>query len=248
MLNSRSPIPLYRQLADLLLFKIRSGTYPPGSKIPSENRLATDYKIGRPTVRQATELLIRKGMLVRKRGSGTFVCERKKEIDLFTLAGTISSFHKKGISISTTLLHKVKIKKIKQDPENPFSGKKAYYFSRLSEVEDVPVLIEDMYLDPVLFAGIERIDISDRSLSQTVDEHYFLKPYAGKQSFRIGYLPTKKARVLAIPEETPILLVKRFLHFEPAKNAIYSELYCRTDRFVFAQTLGGMIDENERLL
>lgn len=248
MLNSRSPIPLYRQLADIILLKIRSGEYPPGLKIPSEHSLAADYNIGRPTVRQATEMLIRKGMLTRKRGSGTFVCEEGREIDLFTLAGTISSFYKKGISVETRFINKVRLKKIKQDPENPFSGKEAYYFSRLSRVEDVPVLIEDIYLDPVLFIGIDRIDLADRSLSQTVDEHYFLRPYAGKQNFRIGYLTAKKARMLIVSEKTPILLVKRFLHFEPAENAIYSELYCRTDRFVFAQTLGGMTDENKGLL
>ncbi|UCD33713.1 MAG: hypothetical protein JSV38_07605, partial [Desulfobacterales bacterium] len=58
----------------------------------------------------------------------------------------------------------------------------------------------------------------------------------------------KRARALGVAEVTPILTVKRFLHFEPAKNAIYSELYCRTDRFVFSQTLGGMTDEDEGLL
>jgi GntR family transcriptional regulator len=33
-------------------------------------------------------------------------------------------------------------------------------------------------------------------------------------------------------------MVKRFLNFDQTKNAIYSELYCRTDQFVFSQTLG----------
>ena len=35
------------------------------------------------------------------------------------------------------------------------------------------------------------------------------------------------------------LLVKRFLHFPLARNAIYAELYCRTDQLVFSQTLIG---------
>ncbi|MBW2575327.1 MAG: GntR family transcriptional regulator, partial [Deltaproteobacteria bacterium] len=70
MLNSKSPIPLYRQLADILLIKIRSGEYTSGSRIPSENSLSASYGIGRPTARQATDLLVRKRILVRKRGSG----------------------------------------------------------------------------------------------------------------------------------------------------------------------------------
>ncbi|MBT9437981.1 MAG: UTRA domain-containing protein [Desulfobacterales bacterium] len=237
MLNSKSPIPLYHQLADIILAKIRSGEYPPGSRIPSENRLAATYGIGRPTARQATDLLVRKRMLVRKRGSGTFVEESRKEVDLFSLAGTISSFHKKGISITTQIIEDIRLETIENDSENPFSGQEVYFFSRLSRVEDMPVLIEDIYLHASLFSGIERFNLQGRSLSQIVEAQYYMRPTGGKQNFRIGYLTGEKAKSLDISSGTPILAVKRFLHFEQAKNAIYSELFCRTDRFVFSQSL-----------
>ena len=237
MLNSKSPIPLYHQLADIILAKIRSGEYPPGSRIPSENRLAATYGIGRPTARQATDLLVRKRMLVRKRGSGTFVEESRKEVDLFSLAGTISSFHKKGISITTQIIEDIRLETIENDSENPFSGQEVYFFSRLSRVEDMPVLIEDIYLHATLFSGMERFNLQGRSLSQIVEAQYYMRPTGGKQNFRIGYLTGEKAKSLDISSGTPILAVKRFLHFEQAKNAIYSELFCRTDRFVFSQSL-----------
>lgn len=248
MLNSQSPIPLYHQLADTLLAKIRSGEYPPGSRIPSEHKLAAYYSIGRPTARQATDLLVRKRILIRKRGSGTFVQTKQKEVDLFSLAGTISSFHKKGIPVKTRILQKARLVTVGDDPENPFANHKAYFLSRLSRVENMPVLIEDIYLNATLFSGIDQFDLSGRSLSQIVDEHYYMRPFGGKQNFRIGYLTGKKALKLGITPETPILTVKRFLHFEQAKSAVYSELYCRTDRFVFSQTLGGIEDERSGLL
>jgi len=241
MLNSKSPIPLYRQLADILLADIRSGKYPSGSRIPSENTLAVRYGIGRPTARQATDLLVRKRMLIRKRGSGTFVCKDQKEVDLFSLAGTLSSFHKKGISVTTSILQKITLTSIGDEPENPFANKKAYFFSRISRVEKVPVLIEDIYLHETLFANIDRIDLSGRSLSQIVDENYYMRPVGGKQNFRIGYVMGKKAENLQVAPDTPMLTVKRFLHFEPAENVIYSELYCRTDQFVFSQELGAYL-------
>ncbi|NLI33967.1 MAG: GntR family transcriptional regulator, partial [Deltaproteobacteria bacterium] len=52
MLNPHSPLPLYHQLAEILLSKVRAGEYPRGSRIPSENVLADLYSVGRPTVRQ----------------------------------------------------------------------------------------------------------------------------------------------------------------------------------------------------
>jgi GntR family transcriptional regulator len=237
MLNSRSPIPLYHQLADIILEKIRSQAYSPGDRIPSENELAACYGIGRPTVRQATDLLIRKRFLIRKRGSGTFVCEKHEEVDLFSLAGTTSAFNKKGIKVTTRILQKIRLKHIQYDPENPFVNQKAYFFSRLSRVEKAPVLIEDMYLHPELFKGIDAINLSGRSLSQIVGEHYYMKPDSGRQTFRIGYLSGEKRNALEVTSKTPILIVKRFLRFEQAEDAVYSELYCRTDQFVFSQEL-----------
>ncbi|MEJ2039830.1 MAG: GntR family transcriptional regulator, partial [Desulfosarcinaceae bacterium] len=91
MLNPQSPIPLYRQLADLLHAQVRAGDYPPGSRVPSEHQLAAAHAIGRPTVRQAIDLLVRKGVLRRRRGSGTYVCEPQQEVDLFNLDGTSAS-------------------------------------------------------------------------------------------------------------------------------------------------------------
>ncbi len=67
MLNHTSPIPLYHQLADILQERIRSGQYSPGQMIPSETGLAKEYGIGRPTVRQAMDTLVKKGLIQRKR-------------------------------------------------------------------------------------------------------------------------------------------------------------------------------------
>ncbi len=71
MLNSNSPIPLYQQLADRIQAAVLDGNYAVGEKIPSEHQMAATYQVGRPTVRQATDLLVRKRVLQRRRGSGT---------------------------------------------------------------------------------------------------------------------------------------------------------------------------------
>ena len=242
MLNRQSPIPLYHQLADIILSKIRSGRYPPGARIPSELKLAAAYQIGRPTVRQAIELLVRKRFLSRRRGSGTYVCEQRKEVALFSLEGTIASFHKEGLSVETVILEDLRETTVDQDMDNPFSGQRAYFFARLTKVETVPVLIENLYLDRALFPNIDHFPLEGRSLSETVEEYYYMRPYGGKQNFSIGYLDGASARLLGVEPSEPILIVKRFLHFPQAENAVFSELFCRTDQFVFSQHIGGSAD------
>ena len=96
MLNPASPVPLYRQLADDLLASIRDGRLHVGSRIPGEHELAERHGIGRPTVRQATEVLVRRGVLQRRRGAGTFVARPPQDVDLFSLGGTLSAFEGGG--------------------------------------------------------------------------------------------------------------------------------------------------------
>jgi GntR family transcriptional regulator len=247
-LNPRSPIPLYHQLADIISEKIHDGEYLPGTRIPSEILLAKTYGIGRPTARQATESLIRKGMLLRRRGAGTFVREKLKEVDLFSLGGTLASFKKRGVAITTEIVHPITLVSISRNSTHPFGGGEAYFFSRLSCADERPVLIEDMYLHPVLFSGIDRLDMTGRSLSQVVEEQFFMKPVGGRQLFRAGYPNPAQGKLLMIAYDTPILSVQRFLHFPQAENAVYSELFCRTDQFVFSQIIGKGNDENSGIL
>lgn len=242
VLNPQSPIPLYRQLADILLARIRTGEYSPGQRIPSEHQLASEYHIGRPTVRQAVDQLVRKNLLIRRRGSGTFVCSPKEEVGLFSLDGTTISFRRSGLKIVTRILNPIRLQQIDGDTENPFGGREAFFLCRLTQVDGRPVLIEDMYFHPELFAGIDRMQLNGRSLSEIAEEFFYMRPVRGKQNFRIGTVGEKKARALDVRPTTPILIVKRCLHFPQADNAFYSVLFCRTDQFVFSQTLGGNAD------
>src|SRR5690349_13099247 len=60
--------PVYRQLQDLIRGHVESGTWKPGEMIPAEKALAQQFGVARMTVRQATEGLMREGLLVRVRG------------------------------------------------------------------------------------------------------------------------------------------------------------------------------------
>jgi DNA-binding GntR family transcriptional regulator len=68
-----SPVPLYYQLAQQLEQAIASGQLNAGDRLENELDLAERFGLSRPTVRQAIQELVRKGLLVRKRGVGTQV-------------------------------------------------------------------------------------------------------------------------------------------------------------------------------
>src|SRR5690606_31183667 len=212
-LNPRSPLPLYRQLADALREGIRRGEYPAGSRIPSEHELAARFGIGRPTVRQATELLVRQHLLKRRRGAGTFVSGPPREVDLFSLAGTSAAFEEKGLAVKTRYLEPLQLRRVPAAPANPLGGRRAYFLSRVHKVGSGPILLEEIYLDADVFGGIDRFDLRNGSLSQIVAEHYYLRPERGHQSFRITTLKGPLARALQVTPAAPVMHVRRRLHF-----------------------------------
>ena len=73
VLNRSSPVPLYFQVAEQLERAILDGELAAGDRIANEVTWADQLGVSRPTMRQAIQLLVDKGMLVRKRGVGTQV-------------------------------------------------------------------------------------------------------------------------------------------------------------------------------
>lgn len=72
-----SPVPLYFQLSQQLEAAIEQGGLAPGSLLGNEIELAARLGLSRPTVRQAIQSLVDKGLLVRRRGVGTQVLHSK---------------------------------------------------------------------------------------------------------------------------------------------------------------------------
>ncbi|MEV7412950.1 GntR family transcriptional regulator [Streptomyces sp. NPDC056956] len=67
------PKPRYKQIADHLREGILSGTYPAGQPLPSEESLAKQYGVTRPTVRQGIAELRAAGLVEVMMGRGMFV-------------------------------------------------------------------------------------------------------------------------------------------------------------------------------
>ncbi|MDD4851167.1 MAG: GntR family transcriptional regulator [Gemmiger sp.] len=71
------PKALHQQAAQYIQNLIDQGSYPVGSRLPTENELAETLGVSRPTVRQALARLASEGVLNRIKGSGTFVAAPK---------------------------------------------------------------------------------------------------------------------------------------------------------------------------
>ena len=65
--------PLYARLKNLVQQSIEAGELKEGDAIPAERDVAEMLSISRVTVRKAFQELVIEGVLVQRRGSGTYV-------------------------------------------------------------------------------------------------------------------------------------------------------------------------------
>lgn len=72
-IDREGPVPIYRQVAAVLLARIESGEYPVNRALPSEPDLSVEFGVTRNTVRAAIRVLAEQGRVQTVAGRGTFV-------------------------------------------------------------------------------------------------------------------------------------------------------------------------------
>ncbi|MFF7211132.1 GntR family transcriptional regulator [Streptomyces sp. NPDC008238] len=67
---------VWKQVVALVIDRIKDGTYPPGSRVPSTLELATELGIATSTSQKALAHLRNEGWLRGETGIGTFVADQ----------------------------------------------------------------------------------------------------------------------------------------------------------------------------
>jgi GntR family transcriptional regulator len=75
--------PLYAQVKDLIVKRISSGAWQPGTLIPNEFQLADEFHVSQGTVRKALIALEADKLITRRQGRGTYVAHHTSERMLF---------------------------------------------------------------------------------------------------------------------------------------------------------------------
>lgn len=89
---TKSRRPVYAELVDRLRKKIRSGRPAPGDFLGTELSLCRQSGLSRVSIRGATDLLIREGLIERRAGKGLFVRPRERATRLVHLVAPDLAF------------------------------------------------------------------------------------------------------------------------------------------------------------
>lgn len=97
------PTPKYLRVLNTIRERIESDKYPPGTSLPSENTLAKEFGVARPTVLKALGILRQDGWIESQQGKGHFVRGRP------SAAGVSPQYAREALyldeTVSTNVVH-----------------------------------------------------------------------------------------------------------------------------------------------
>ncbi len=239
MISRSSKIPLYHQLYEELRSQILNGELEPGDMLPTESELLDQYGISRNTVRQALDMLVNDGLIVRERGRGTFVAQPKIEQGLTRIISFTEDMRRRGLKPGTRVLQR----RLVPAPEHIAEtlgvpvGEELAHLERLRLADGAPMSIEKSYLVHRYCPGVLERDYSRVPLREALAREYNIFLVHARQHISAIAAPVDIATHLDIAPGAPLLYIERTT-FTATETAVeYLQIYNRGDRYTLYNEL-----------
>ena len=231
-LDRGSPVPLYYQLAQQLEAAIEHGALSPGSLLGNEIDLAGRLGLSRPTVRQAIQSLVDKGLLVRRRGVGTQVVHSqvKRPLELSSLYDDLEAA---GQSPTTRVLSNT----VQPAPAEAAAalgiaeGDAVHHFERLRLTHGQPVA----FLSNFVPEGL--LDLDSQQLESTglyrMLRGVGITLHSARQSISARGATAEEADLLGEAEGAALLTMRRTAYDDTGRAVEYGTHVYRASRYAF---------------
>ena len=229
----RTGYPLYLQVKAILLEKIDSGEWKPGTMIPTEQELMATHSVSRTTVRQAIQDLVVSGKLIRHAGRGTFVAKQEHIVSSSPLYGFAEEFEQNGrvvefehsicsvnadLQVATHLQQSLDSMVIK--------------ISRVAFVDSTPIFCDESYL-PDALGGLFSDKLDQPPYIYSLLEAHGILIASGAQSISAEIADEHYASLLRCAPGNPILVVERTTRDVTGKPVEYSIVRYRADLYQY---------------
>ena len=235
-LDRSSRVPLYFQVAEQFERAIISGAIAPGEKIDNEISLANSLGLSRPTMRQAIQVLVDKGMLVRKRGVGTQVVHGKisRSVELTSLFDDLSAAGQKPRS-DVLALEQIPATEIVAQELQLTIGDRVWSLERLRFVGEEPLALMHNFL-PTDVIDLSEVDLAKTGLYASLRQSGILMRVA-RQRIGARRADAVEARLLNEKRGAPLLTMQRTTYDNAGRAIEYGQHAYRADLYAFEATL-----------
>jgi len=232
-----SPFPFYVQVRKTLEAQIEQEHWNPGDQIPGEPELCRLFGVSRPVIRQALKEMELEGLIVRKKGLGTFISSPK--IVSKSLVHSLSGFHEDMVE------HGLKpVADVLEQEIRPASKKIAQMLAveemtpvtkitRLRYVEDEPVAIVTSYLPYEICRNLINADLTHQSLYAYLETECGLSIASGWRRIDAVVAGEERAAILKIDPGAPLLQLESVSYSAEGIATEYFLALFRSDKTSF---------------
>jgi GntR family transcriptional regulator len=204
--------PLYQQIKALITQSLQSGEWKPGELIPSENELATRFKVSQGTVRKAIDELSAENLVVRRQGKGTFVAthhEARSQFRFLRLLPDEGVPHYPENRI-------IEVKRLRAPADvarllDIKSGDSVVFLRRVQAFSGVPTILDELWLPGVIFKGLtaERLNEYKGPMYGLFETEFGTHMIRASEQIRAVCAEPLAAQLLNVSVGTPLLNVER---------------------------------------
>lgn len=226
--------PLYAQIRDALRAKIQAAEFGPGGLFPTEAELQRVFQVSRSTVRQALTALVAEGHLVRSRGKGTFVVQRRIDEPLPKLLSFTQEIRRRGAvpSVRDVKTSWVRPLRAVHEALRLNSEDRVLRVERVRCADDSPVAVTVSLLPR--WVGLSGREDFTGSLYELLQARGGLKFGKAFQYIEAERATPALARALEIPRGSPLLVLRRTLFADDGRPIEYVEGFYRADRYRYS--------------
>lgn len=244
-------IPRYLQIVEELLGRIERGDLAAGDRLPSERDLAEILGVNRSTLRNALEVLARRGLVERRRGAGTFVAEPRLERTAAEFFPFTEGIRHRGFEPGSQV---IAVDRIPADPRvaeqlQLAPAEDVFRFHRLRSVNRAPFLLETFSLPAALTPDIDGYDLAARSVYDIMANEFGVVVVGAKLSLEAVAMSEFEAQWLQMPVGAPAMLERHLAFDDGGRPVDYGYDVYRGDRVRFvtdAATLPQDLREYDR--
>lgn len=224
--------PLYHQIYEDLVLRIRSGHWLPGDEIPSEVELCRYYSVSRGTIQHAVRDLVDQGLLRRERGRATYVGLPKLEGSV--LATYQTSTHQPHDAGSRVIrCHRVPARDDIRTIMGLERESEVYELERLRFVDGTPLSLQLSYLPADLCPNLETCELGTKHLYDELQSKYKIA-FLRAEEFIEPIRPDEYvAQLLKISPDQPVFFVERSSFLFDGRIGEFRRAYMRGDLYRF---------------
>jgi GntR family transcriptional regulator len=236
VVDQNSPIPYYVQVKEALRQRIQQGEWMRGDQLPVDLELCQMFGVSRTVIRQALNELVNEGLVIRRKGKGTFVAEPKIGE---SLVQKLTGFYQDMVDRGHAPVSRV----LKQEatPASPLvaafleiaPGTPVIEIERVRFVQDEPIVLVTTYMPQVLCPELLNEDLTHQSLYAYLERRYNLVTVRGHRTLEAVPANEYEANLLQVKRGAPLILLDSVSYLEDGTPLEYYHALHRGDRSKF---------------